>query len=138
MSSGSEAGKYCRVHKEREKSSHLIGIKMKVTNDGWWGDTPGYNQHLRYASLRAIETRRSIARSANTGISALIDQRGVIKESLGWWQRGYVKGELNLNSKITTFVKYGDYIGRVAYASMLLFVGLFLLIVLKIYGKERG
>ncbi len=98
-----------------------------ITNDGWWGDTPGYSQHLRYASLRAIETRRSIARSANTGISALIDQRGVIQDSLGWWQRGYVKGNLNLNSKITTFVRYGDYIGRAAYASMLLFIGLFCL-----------
>lgn len=122
----------------RDYVLHGANVMSIITNDGWWGDTPGYNQHLRYASLRAIETRRSIARSANTGISALIDQRGVIKESLGWWQRGYVKGELNLNSKITTFVKYGDYIGRVAYASMLLFVGLFLLIVLKIYGKERG
>jgi apolipoprotein N-acyltransferase len=87
--------------------------------------------------LRAIETRRSIARSANTGISALIDQRGVVIDSLGWWKRGYLKGHLNLNSKITTFVKYGDYIGRAAYASMLLFIGLFILISLKIYGKER-
>jgi len=108
-----------------------------ITNDGWWGNTPGYHQHLRYASLRAIETRRSIARSANTGISALIDQRGVVIDSLGWWKRGYLKGHLNLNSKITTFVKYGDYIGRAAYASMLLFIGLFILISLKIYGKER-
>ncbi|OFY68588.1 MAG: apolipoprotein N-acyltransferase, partial [Bacteroidetes bacterium RIFOXYA12_FULL_33_9] len=40
-----------------------------ITNDGWWEDTPGYKHHLSYASLRAIETRRSIARSANTGIS---------------------------------------------------------------------
>jgi len=112
-------------------------VMSVITNDGWWGNTPGYHQHLRYSSLRAIETRRSIARSANTGISALIDQRGVVVGSLGWWKRGFVKGDLNLNSEITTFVKYGDYIGRVSYASMLLFIGLFLLIVLKIYGKER-
>jgi apolipoprotein N-acyltransferase len=47
-----------------------------ITNDGWWGNTPGHKQHLAYASLRAIETRRSIARSANTGISGFINQRG--------------------------------------------------------------
>ena len=38
-----------------------------ITNDGWWRDTPGYKQHLIYGGLRAIETRRSIARSANFG-----------------------------------------------------------------------
>ncbi|MDR3366702.1 MAG: apolipoprotein N-acyltransferase, partial [Prevotellaceae bacterium] len=51
-------------------------VMMIITNDGWWRNTPGHRQHLRYASLRAIETRRSIARSANTGISAIINQRG--------------------------------------------------------------
>ena len=49
-----------------------------ITNDGWWKDTPGYRQHLTYASLRAIETRRAIARSANTGTSAFVDVLGNI------------------------------------------------------------
>ncbi|HON55117.1 MAG TPA: apolipoprotein N-acyltransferase [Bacteroidales bacterium] len=122
----------------REYIINGANVMSIITNDGWWGNTPGYKQHLRYSSLRAIETRRSIARCANTGISAFIDQRGIVTDSLGWWQRGYLKGNLNLNDRITVFVKYGDYIGRGAYASMLLFVGLFILIVLKIYGKERG
>jgi apolipoprotein N-acyltransferase len=117
------------------KGANVMAI---ITNDGWWGNTPGYMQHLRYASLRAIETRRSIVRSANTGVSALIDQRGDIVKRLGWWERGYLRGDLNLNDKITVFVKYGDYIGRVAYVSMLLFIGLAILSVLKIYGKGRG
>ncbi|MGM0648189.1 MAG: apolipoprotein N-acyltransferase, partial [Bacteroidota bacterium] len=43
-----------------------------ITNDGWWGNTAGHKQHLDFASLRAIETRKSIARSANTGISAFV------------------------------------------------------------------
>ena len=51
-------------------------VMMIITNDGWWGNTAGYRQHFSFASLRAIETRRCIARSANTGISAFIDQRG--------------------------------------------------------------
>lgn len=85
-----------------------------VTNDGWWGDTPGYHQHNSFSSLRAIETRRSIARSANTGISCLINQRGEVMQELGWWKRGALKGTLNANDSLTYYVKNGDYIGRSA------------------------
>lgn len=85
-----------------------------ITNDAWWGDTPGYRQHFSYASLRAIETRRSIVRSANTGISALIDQRGVPVIKSAWWEEEALKGTVNLNDKITFFVAHGDITGRVA------------------------
>jgi len=40
-----------------------------ITNDGWWKNTNGYKQHLYFASLRAIETRRQVVRAANTGVS---------------------------------------------------------------------
>jgi len=85
-----------------------------LTNDGWWGDTPGYRQHNAYASLRAIETRRSIARSANTGISSIINQKGEVLQSLPWWERGAILGTLNKNDEITFYVQNGDYLGRVA------------------------
>ena len=93
-----------------------------VTNDGWWGDTPGYHQHNSFSCLRAIETRRSIARSANTGISCLINQRGEVLQQLGWWKRGTVKGTLNANDKMTYYVKNGDFIGRSAAFFALLIV----------------
>lgn len=85
-----------------------------ITNDGWWGDTPGYRQHNALSRVRAIETRRSIARSANTGISCFIDQRGDIIKKLGWWERGALKATINANDKITFYVKNGDYIGRIS------------------------
>jgi apolipoprotein N-acyltransferase len=94
-----------------KKGSDFIFI---VTNDGWWGNTPGHVQHNNYASLRAIETRRSIARSANTGISSFINQRGEILQELGWWKRGALKETLHANQEITFYVKHGDYIGRIA------------------------
>jgi len=97
-----------------------------ITNDGWWGDTPGYHQHAAYSSLRAIETRRSIARSANTGISCLINQRGEVLQKLGWWKRGALKGILNKNDEITFYVKNGDYIGRSACYMSLVIILLFL------------
>ncbi|WP_340066137.1 apolipoprotein N-acyltransferase [Ascidiimonas aurantiaca] len=85
-----------------------------ITNDGWWGTTQGHKQHLSYSRLRAIETRRSIARSANTGISAIINPKGEIVRSLGYNQKGSVMGEVTLNEKHTVYVKYGDYIARIA------------------------
>ena len=84
-----------------------------ITNDGWWRDTPTHRQHLSYASLRAIENRRSIARSANTGVSAIIDQRGKIVDRAEWDESKLLVGEINSNAELTVYTKYGDYIGRV-------------------------
>ncbi len=84
-----------------------------ITNDAWWGNTPGYRQHLSFASLRAIETRRSIARCANTGISCFIDQRGVIHDPSPWWEQTVLEGQINRNNALTFFVLHGDITGRV-------------------------
>lgn len=85
-----------------------------ITNDGWWGNTPGHRQHLTFASLRAIECRRSIARSANTGISAFIDQKGDIHQKTEYWEPDVIKESLALNNRVTFYAQHGDYIGRVA------------------------
>jgi apolipoprotein N-acyltransferase len=84
-----------------------------ITNDAWWGDTPGYRQHLSYASLRAIETRRAIARCANTGISAIISPSGKILQPTPWWEPAVIKGRIPLRDDITFFVSHGDITGRV-------------------------
>ena len=84
-----------------------------ITNDAWWGDTPGYKQHLSYASLRAIETRRAIARCANTGISAIISPSGEITQPTPWWEQAVISGELPLRDDITFFVAHGDIVGRI-------------------------
>jgi len=84
-----------------------------ITNDAWWGDTPGYRQHLSYASLRAIETRRSIARCANTGISAVISPSGEILQPTPWWEQAVIKSHIPLRDDITFFVSHGDITGRV-------------------------
>lgn len=85
-----------------------------MTNDGWWGDTPGYHQHFRYAALRAIEYRRDIVHAANTGISGIINQRGDVVVSTPWWVKTSFNAKVNCNKKITPFVKRGDLTGRVA------------------------
>ena len=91
-----------------------------ITNDAWWGDTPGYKQHASYASLRAIELRRDIARCGNTGISGIINQRGEFLSQSNWWQRETLSGEVNLSSRKTFFVRYGDIVGRISTFAFLL------------------
>lgn len=110
-----------------ENGANFLSI---ITNDAWWGDTQGHKQHLSYAKLRAVETRRNIARSANTGISAIINSRGNIVKSLGYEKRGTVKGKIRLNSERTFYVKYGDYIARIA-QFLAIFIFLFAIIKFK-------
>ncbi len=93
------------------QNSELIFI---ITNDGWWRDTPGYRQHNQYARLRAVETRRAIARAASTGISSFINQKGDIIEASSWNEMTSLRNSLNKNQKITFYTFYGDYLGRFA------------------------
>jgi apolipoprotein N-acyltransferase len=86
------------------------GLLCVVTNDGWWGNSPGYRQHFDFARLRAIETRRFIARSANTGLSGFIDDRGNIISQTKWWEPAAQKATLQYHSGETLYVKYAWYI----------------------------
>lgn len=89
------------------------GLMFVITNDGWWRDTPGYKQHFSFSRLRAIETRRYIARSANTGISGFIDTRGDVVASLGWDERGAITLDVPLESKLTFYTRHGDYLAEI-------------------------
>jgi apolipoprotein N-acyltransferase len=53
-----------------------------------------------------------VARSANTGISCFINQRGDVEQPLAYETRGVVQGEIRLNEHITPYVVYGDWLGR--------------------------
>ncbi len=99
------------------KGANMLFI---ITNDGWWGNTPGYKQHMAYARLRAIENRRSIARCANTGISCFINQRGDIIEQSPWWKPVALKQTLYANNEISFYAKNGDIIGRISLLPALL------------------
>lgn len=101
-----------------------------MTNDGWWDNTAGHRQHLYFASLRAIETRRSIGRSANTGISAFINQRGDISQATHYDEPIAIRGLMRLNDEVTFYVKWRDLIARTA-----LFLAL--LLILNTFVKSR-
>ena len=97
------------VAQQCRKGANVICI---ITNDGWWKDTPGYKQHLSFASLRAIENRRAVVRSANTGTSCFINQRGDISHATEWWKEDVIRTTIHLNSDRTFYTTYGDVIGR--------------------------
>lgn len=84
-----------------------------ISNDAWWGETAGYRELFAFSRLRAIETRRSIARSANTGLSGFIDQRGRVTGRTRWDERVSETGTIRLNDRITLYVRFGDVVGRI-------------------------
>jgi apolipoprotein N-acyltransferase len=112
------------------KGANLLTI---VTNDGWWGNTQGYRQHMHYARLRAIETRRWIARSANTGISCFIDPVGRIFQPQPWDTKAVIKMKVEPLQHQTFFVRHGDYLSRISYVASGAF--LMLLLIFKLRNK---
>jgi len=94
-----------------------------ITNDAWWDDTQGHQQHWSYARLRAIETRRAVARSANTGISGFIDKDGRTIKSSKYDEKIALNTDLPLYNELTFYVKFGDFIPRIAQ-----FLALFILL----------
>lgn len=113
------------VAKYVKKGAQFIAI---ITNDGWWGNTSGKDQHLQYAKLRAIENRRWVARSANTGISGFINQRGDIVQRTKWWEPAALNQEINLNEEITIYTKTGDI---ATYLGLAIALGGFLIIIIR-------
>ena len=106
-----------------------------ITNDGWWGDTPGYRQHFEFSKLRAIENRRCVARSANTGASGFINQRGDVLQKTQYWEEDVIKATLKANQEKTFYTKHGDYLYRMA--MWLTYVLLLATLVLTIMGLRR-
>jgi len=119
------------VAKSVRKGAQFIAI---ITNDGWWENTSGKDQHIDYAKLRAIETRRWVCQSANTGISGFINQRGDLVKQSKWWTRTALKQDINLNSDLTFYVLYGDYIARLGCIMAVLGV---VFIAIKGFGKRK-
>lgn len=83
-----------------------------ITNDGWWGNSPGHKQHATFARLRAVETGKYVVRSANTGISSVINQRGEVLKKTAYWKEDAFRATVQLNDQPTFYVEYGDVIGR--------------------------
>lgn len=111
-----------------QKGANIITI---ITNDGWWGNTSGRKQHLAYARLRAIETRRWVAQCANTGISAVINDRGDVMETSAGDEEAVLKYSIPTLTGITFYVQYGDILSKAALIIAALFLGWHLVSIFK-------
>ena len=114
------------------KGAQLITV---ITNDGWWNfenrsnKRPGSSAHVQHAylsALRAIETRREVARSANTGTSMYIDNRGRVIKDTPYWEVAWLDHRCKLYDEITFYVRYGDYLGWIALGLSLVFILFFI------------
>jgi apolipoprotein N-acyltransferase len=81
---------------------------VNLTNDGWFGDSPGPYQHLQQARLRAVEEGLPIVRAANTGVSAIIDPLGRTVAQLGLGSEGILDAALPASISPTVYSRMGD------------------------------
>lgn len=86
------------------------GFITVITNDGWWGDTSGHEQHFSYARLRSIEFRRWVVRSANNGISGVIAPDGAVKKRTEYWTRTAFRYDVPVLTNLTFYARYGDWL----------------------------
>jgi len=96
---------------------------VNITNDAWFGHTSAPFQHLSMYSLRAVENRVPVVRAANTGVSAFIDERGVVTSSTGIFERGYLKASVYVSGSKSFYTRFGDLFAYVcAIATLVLLI----------------
>ncbi len=103
---------------------HRIPEAMfNLTNDSWYGNTIQPLEHLVLASFRAIEHRRALVRSTNTGISAIVDPVGRIDRRTAQWTQATLAGRIPLMQGRTVYAVLGDWIGWLCAIIALLGIG---------------
>jgi len=82
---------------------------VNITNDGWFGDTPGPYQHAQMSILRAVEFRRYVVRSANSGVSWVVEPTGDISQELGLYVGGTILADVAALDGRTLYSRLGDF-----------------------------
>jgi apolipoprotein N-acyltransferase len=85
------------------------GLVVNVTNDGWFGDTTGPWQHFQQTRVRAVEEGLPIVRSANNGVSAVIDGRGRVLTMLTLNARGVIDSPVPAALSAPLYARFGDW-----------------------------
>lgn len=92
------------IRRRAREAAYLVN----VTNDAWFGHSSAPHQHLQFSRLRAMENGRWMLRSANTGISALIDPDGQIAQRARQFEQAVVRGEVEPRRGLTPYQRWGD------------------------------
>jgi len=107
------------------------GLIVNFSNDAWFGNSSAPSQHLQIAQIRALETQRYILRSANTGISAIIDPYGNILNKIDFGVEGTLDDIVFVSKGKTPFMDFGDY-------PILMLVFIFMFLTFNTKSQENG
>ena len=81
-------------------------VLVTVSNDTWFGSSIGPLQHAQMARMRAIENGKYVLRATNNGVTALIDDRGVVVAQLPQFEQGVLTGDVRATSGSTPFARF--------------------------------
>ena len=84
-----------------------VHLFINLTNDAWYDRSPAAHQHLQIAQARALEFKRSVLRSTNTGVTAHINNNGLIKDTLPIFTAGILETEVILKRNKSFYADYG-------------------------------
>lgn len=97
----------------RQKALGGAQVFVNISNDGWYGDSGAYAQHLKQARMRAVENARWLLRDTNTGVTASIDPDGRVMASIPRKMRSTLVAPYSLASEMTFYTRYGDWFAYV-------------------------
>jgi apolipoprotein N-acyltransferase len=115
----------------RQKNGDAEWI-VHITNDAWFGNFSGPYQHLAQARMRAIETGLPVVRSANTGVSAMINPYGQVIRLLELGTAGYFDHRLPAAISPTLYARTGEWVWMIIAALLLIIT---FLRALRVYGE---
>ena len=90
-------------------SQTRANLLVNLTNDAWYGKSVGPWQHLWLAQSRAIETRRSLLRVTNTGVTSLVNAKGEVVKTLPMFTPATLQTEVDILNEETFYVRFGDW-----------------------------
>jgi apolipoprotein N-acyltransferase len=93
----------------RQLAANGAQVLVNISNDGWYGDSGAYAQHLKQARMRAVENSRWLLRDTNTGVTAAIDPLGRISSSVPRKMRTALVAPYALSSVPTFYTRHGDW-----------------------------
>jgi apolipoprotein N-acyltransferase len=93
----------------RQLAANGAEVLVNVSNDGWYGDSGAYAQHLKQARMRAVENNRWLLRDTNTGVTAAIDPYGRVVSTIPRKIRAALEARYALTNVTTFYTRHGDW-----------------------------